>query len=107
MKRRSAIPFSAAMLVVIALCEVSLAADMGIITGSEKGTYYQFGLNLQQLLKDKNFNLSVYPSKGSVENIYAVFQRPGIQLGVVQADVLAFVSRVESNPLLQRIAKKT
>lgn len=22
------------------------AVDMGIITGSEKGTYYQFGLNL-------------------------------------------------------------
>ena len=92
---------------VMAMAGVSSAADMGIVTGSEKGTYYQFGLNLQQLVKDRNINLNVYTSKGSIENIYAVFQRPGVQLGIVQADVLAFVSRVESNPILQRIAKKT
>ena len=107
MKRRSAMLFSAVISAVIAIGGVSLAADMGIVTGSEKGTYFQFGLNLQQLVKDRNITLTVYSSKGSVENIYAVFQRPGVQLGIVQADVLAFVSRVESNPLLQRIAKKT
>ncbi len=81
--------------------------DMGIITGSDKGTYYQFGLNLQALVGGRDFALTVYPSKGSVENINAVFQRPGIQLGIVQADVLAFISRVDSNATLQRIAKKT
>jgi len=106
MKRRLGILFSVPWLVAIAT-SASLAADMGIITGSEKGTYYQFGLNIQQLIKPKDFNLSVYSSKGSVENVYAVFQRPGVQLGIVQADVLAFVARVETNPTLQRIAKKT
>ena len=82
-------------------------ADLGIITGSEKGTYYQFGLNLQQLLKSKAIPLNVFPSKGSIENVYAVYQRPGVQLGIVQADVLAFIARVDTNPVLQRIAKKT
>jgi len=27
---------------------VSAAQDMGLITGSDKGTYYQFGLDLQK-----------------------------------------------------------
>jgi len=82
------------------------AADMGIVTGSEKGTYYQFGLNLQRLMKSNGINLTVSPSKGSVENVFAVYQRPATQLGIVQSDVLAFVARVETDPVLQRIAKK-
>jgi TRAP transporter TAXI family solute receptor len=81
-------------------------ADMGIVTGSEKGTYYQFGLNLQRLMKSNGINLTVSPSKGSVENVFAVYQRPATQLGIVQSDVLAFVARVETDPVLQRIAKK-
>ena len=84
----------------------SSAADMGIVTGSEKGTYYQFGLNLQRLVKSHGINLTVSPSKGSVENVFAVYQRPATQLGIVQSDVLAFVARVETDPVLQRIAKK-
>ena len=81
--------------------------DVGLITGGEKGTYYRFGLDLQKLMKTRGFNLTVHPSRGSVENIYAVYQRPGVQLGIVQSDVLAFVSRVETDPVLKLIAKKT
>jgi TRAP transporter TAXI family solute receptor len=84
----------------------SSAADMGMVTGSEKGTYYQFGLNLQRLVKPHGINLTVSPSKGSVENVFAVYQRPATQLGIVQSDVLAFVAKVETDPVLQRIAKK-
>jgi uncharacterized protein len=84
----------------------ALAADLGVITGSERGTYYQFGLNLQALAKEKGTKLNVYPSKGSVENIYAVYQRPGVPMGIVQSDVLAFVSRVQTDPVLKQIAKK-
>jgi uncharacterized protein len=84
----------------------AVAADMGIITGSEKGTYYQFGLNLQKLMKPNGINVAVAPSKGSVENVFAVYQRPATQLGIVQSDVLAFVARVETDPVLKRIAKK-
>ncbi|HEB69171.1 MAG TPA: TAXI family TRAP transporter solute-binding subunit [Desulfobulbus sp.] len=85
---------------------VSYAATMGIVTGSTKGTYYQFGLNLAQLLKQHDITLKVSPSNGSVENVYAVFKRPNTQLGIVQADVLAFVSRVQTDPVLRKIARK-
>jgi uncharacterized protein len=99
--------FGAALLFVVGLTRIAAGAEMGIITGGEKGTYYQFGLNLQALVKPRDIALTVYPSRGSIENIYAVYQRPGVQLGIVQSDVLAFVARVQSDPVLQRIAKKT
>lgn len=95
-----------ALLGLLALPAVVSAADMGLITGGEKGTYYQFGLNLQKLVKPAGINLTVHNSKGSVENIFAVYQRPGVQLGIVQADVLAFVARVQTDPALKRIARK-
>jgi uncharacterized protein len=93
------------LLVAASLCPA--AEDMGIITGGDKGTYYQFGLDLQKLTKPTGVNLMVHTSKGSIENIFAVYQRPGVQMGIVQSDVLAFVARVQSDPVLTRIAKKT
>jgi uncharacterized protein len=81
--------------------------EMGIVTGGPAGTYYQFGLNLQALGNQNGIDLRVDNSNGSIENIYAVYQRPKTQLGIVQSDVLAFVSRVQSNPVLQGIARKT
>ncbi|PYN46457.1 MAG: hypothetical protein DMD95_06340 [Candidatus Rokuibacteriota bacterium] len=49
--------------------------DLGIITGSEKGTYYQVGLNLKTLVRRHGINMTVATSKGSAENIFAVYQR--------------------------------
>ncbi len=97
----------ALLLILIAASMCPAAEEMGLITGGEKGTYYQFGLDLQKLMKPAGVNLTVHNSKGSIENIFAVYQRPGVQMGIVQSDVLAFVARVQSDPVLSRIAKKT
>ena len=102
------ITWSLALVLVFAWAGQSAAVeDMGLITGSDKGTYYQFGLDLQKLVKPAGINLTVHTSKGSIENVYAVYQRPGVPMGIVQSDVLAFVSRVQTDQTLQRIAKKT
>lgn len=82
------------------------ATHMGVITGSKKGTYYQFGLNIGKLVMADNINMDAYNSAGSVENIFAVYKRPRTQLGIVQSDVLAFVSKVQTDETLKRIAKK-
>ena len=95
------------LLVLLPVAGAQAATELGIITGGDKGTYYQFGLDLQRLAKDRGFDLAVHPSRGSIENIYAVYQRPATQLGIVQSDVLAFVARVQTDPTLKRIAKKT
>jgi TRAP transporter TAXI family solute receptor len=109
--------FSLTLLLMFAWTGISLAADpkpdpkadnkMGIITGGEKGTYYQFGLDLQKLMRLSEITLNVVNSKGSIENVFAVYQRPGIQLGIVQSDVLAFISRLQTDQNLIKIAKKT
>lgn len=80
--------------------------EMGMVTGGPKGTYYQFGLNLEELAKKSGIKLRVDNSNGSVENIYAVFKRPHTQLGIVQSDVLAFVAKVQTDPVLKKIARK-
>jgi TRAP transporter TAXI family solute receptor len=80
--------------------------ELGIITGKEKGTYYQFGLNLKELVEQDGLKLTVHPSNGSVENVYAVYKRPGVQLGIVQSDVLAFVAKAQANETLKAIAQK-
>lgn len=80
--------------------------SMGVITGGKKGTYFQFGLNLKDLVVLNHINMAVYNSAGSVENIYAVYKRPRTQLGIVQSDVLAFVAKVQTDATLKRIAKK-
>jgi TRAP transporter solute receptor, TAXI family len=99
--------FLVVLLLVVGADVAHAAGELGLTTGGERGTYYQFGLNLQKLVKDKGIDLSVHTSKGSIENIYAVYQKPNTQMGIVQSDVLAFVARVQSDPVLKRIAKKT
>lgn len=101
---------ASAIVLVLALTAVfsgvSHAAEMGLITGMGKGTYYQFGLDLQEVMGQNGIRLNVYPSSGSIENIYAVFNRPGVQLGIVQSDALAFLARVQTNEALRHIAGK-
>ena len=103
----SRITLACLILILVATGSAGAANELGIITGSERGTYYQFGLNLQRLGKQTGVDVSVATSKGSIENVFAVYQKPNTQLGIVQSDVLAFVARVQSDPVLKRIAKKT
>jgi TRAP transporter TAXI family solute receptor len=85
----------------------AIAQDMGIVTGSKRGTYYQFGLNMSELVKSKGVRLRVDESQGSIQNVFAVFKAPDTQMGIVQSDVLAFVAKIQTDPILQRIAAKT
>ena len=93
----------------LVICSYAISAasatELGLITGGEGGTYHRFGLDLKKLVKADGINLTVLPSKGSVENIFAVYQRPGADLGIVQSDVLAFVGELPSNTALTHIAR--
>jgi len=106
MKKKSLV-ICTVLIIVLSLASISFGVDLGIMTGGVKGTYYQFGLNLKELVKSKDIRLRVDNSTGSIENLFAVYQRPYTQMGIVQSDVLAFVSRLQSDPTLKRIASKT
>jgi TRAP transporter TAXI family solute receptor len=94
------------MIVGISFAESDGLVPMGMVTGGPTGTYYQFGLNLERLVDEKGIKLTVANSKGSVENVFAVYKRPNTQMGIVQSDVLAFVAKVQTDPVLKKIAKK-
>jgi uncharacterized protein len=79
---------------------------LGMITGGEETTAYRVGSDIAALVEAHDIHLTVYPSRGAVENIHALYQRPGNHLGLVAADVLAFVARVDSDPRLKLIANK-
>jgi TRAP transporter TAXI family solute receptor len=49
----------------------------------------------------------VFDSAGSVQNVYAVYKAPGVQLGIVQSDVLAFITKIQTDAALMRVAGKT
>ncbi len=96
-----------AILFWVGMSGISSAVDLGVMTGSKKGTYFQFGLNMMEIAQKYGFDLHVYNSRGSVENVYAVYKRPKTQMGIVQSDVLAFVLKIKSNATLKHIARKT
>ena len=102
---RAVVPALATILVAASLAGVAASTDLGLITGGEGGTYYQFGHDLKRLLRANGINLTVHPSNGAVDNIYAVSQRPGVQLAIVQSDVLTFVADQQANPTIARIAQ--
>ena len=98
---------------VLVLCAATLlvgaamaaANDLGLTTGGEGGTYYHIGQDLKRLLRPHGINVAVHPSNGAVDNIYAVAQRPGVQLAIVQSDVLTFVADQQTNPAIARLAQ--
>ncbi len=67
-------------------------AELGLKTGSTKGTYYQFGRDLSLLSKGYGLDLDVITSKGSVENLIGILTDDEVQLAIVQHDVMAFIT---------------
>jgi TRAP transporter TAXI family solute receptor len=81
------------------------AVDVTIMTGPPGGTYHRLGQDIGRLLRERGFSVTVEPSNGSVDNVAAIAQRPGIPLGIVQSDVMAFVAELRDNPDTARIAQ--
>ncbi len=67
---------------------------VGIISGGVDGTYIRIASDLATVL-DKRGNLGVLPviGKGSIQNITDILYLKGIDIGIVQSDVLAHIKR--------------
>ena len=89
----------------------SAAADdflAQIMTGSSTGTYIKFGKQISDLVGEKaNMSLGVRESEGSLQNIEAVFQEKNVQLGIVQNDVLRFLTATRGNAAARRMQRLT
>lgn len=71
-----------------------LAGTLGIATGRETGTYYRFGEDMKRVAATENIDVKVYPSKGSFQNLVAIYERSNLHLAISQADVLFFLDRL-------------
>src|SRR5688572_6224158 len=79
---------------------------VGIITGSITGTYSRIATDLSAVLDSGN-ELRVLPiiGKGSVQNITDILYLRGIDVGIVQSDVLQYIRETGSYPdISSRIA---
>jgi TRAP transporter TAXI family solute receptor len=85
------------------------AGTVGIIAGGVDGTYIRFAADLASVLDDGELRVLAIIGKGSVQNISDIMLVRGIDIGIVQADALAFARRNRLLPgvetLIQYIAK--
>ncbi|MCB1477522.1 MAG: TAXI family TRAP transporter solute-binding subunit [Tepidamorphaceae bacterium] len=82
---------------------ISQTVETNMMTGGPKGTYIQIGRDIAALSRECGRNLVVQESAGSLENLIAVKKRTFTQFGIVQSDVLEYVSTYAgSDPDLAR-----
>jgi TRAP transporter TAXI family solute receptor len=82
------------------------AANQGtvsIISGGIGGTYIRIATDLAAVL-DAGENLRILPiaGKGSMQNIHDILYLKGIDLGIVQSDVLAYIKRERLYPGIEQ-----
>jgi len=59
------------------------------------------------MVKSRGIKLNVFDSAGSVQNVYAVYKTSGVQLGIVQVGCAAFISKIQTDAALTKVAGKT
>jgi TRAP transporter TAXI family solute receptor len=62
--------------------------DVGMMTGGVKGTYIKFGVDCMDMMKRRNILVRPIVSYGSELNLIALKRSRGVDLAIVQADVL-------------------
>src|SRR3954451_17599867 len=77
-----------------ALRNAATAGTVGIVSGGVDGTYVRIAADLAAVLDDGD-RLRVLPiiGKGSVRNLLDVIFVRGVDIGIVQSDVLAYAKR--------------
>ncbi|MDE3059963.1 MAG: TAXI family TRAP transporter solute-binding subunit [Pseudomonadota bacterium] len=67
-----------------------------LVTGPKTGTYYAFGKDIAQAAAKAGIRIDVKASEGSIDNIKRLNGSENAALGIVQSDVLGFLSRSKS-----------
>jgi TRAP transporter TAXI family solute receptor len=70
--------------------------ELNLVTGAASGTDAAFGRDIAAIGATCGLELNVRESVGSLENVFAVRDRPVTQLGFVQSDVLEYLRTYEA-----------
>lgn len=84
---------------------VRAAEKLGMVTGPATGTYIKFGEDIAKVAAKKDVILEVKESRGSIDNIKRISSAENASLGIVQSDVLGYLSRI-NDPELTKIAER-
>src|ERR1700730_1922140 len=84
----------------------AFAQQMGIVTGSASGTYIKIGEDIKTIAEPSGIALQVLESAGSIQNVFDVRKKRGVQLGIVQSDVLEYIRDISDDRELKAIAAK-
>jgi uncharacterized protein len=77
---------------------------VGIVSGGVGGTYVQIANDLANVLDDAEGTIRVLPiiGKGSIQNIVDILYLKGVDIGIVQSDVLTYLRRNNQFPGIER-----
>lgn len=95
----AALPLTAAMAQAQAPSAAPQPADVnentvGIVTGTVSGTYIQFASDLSNVLDSPGkLRILAVLGKGSMQNVDDILHVRGIDLGIVQSDVLTYIKK--------------
>jgi len=95
--------FAAALL--LASFPVFAEEPLGIVTGPKTGTYFAFGKDIAQAAGKHGLDVDIKSSEGSIDNIKRINSSENAAIGIVQSDVLGFLSR-SKNPDSIKMASK-
>jgi len=96
----------ASLLFLAATASAGFAQQMGIVTGAATGTYIKIGEDIKKIAEPSGITLSVMESAGSIQNVFDVRKKRGVQLGIVQSDVLDYIRDISDDQELKSIAAK-
>jgi len=86
------------------LCVSHVGAEsIGMVTGSNTGTYIRFRRDIAKVAQSVGLDILVKESEGSIDNIHRLVSAENAALGIVQSDVLGFLSR-STDAQVRRIA---
>jgi uncharacterized protein len=92
--------------VIVLAMSLSAAPQMGIVTGNVTGTYIKIGEDIKRIAEPSHISLQVFESAGSIQNVFDVRRKRGVQLGIVQSDVLDYIRDISDDNELKTIAAK-
>jgi uncharacterized protein len=75
---------------------------VGIVSGGVAGTYVQFANDLAAVLDGDKLRILPILGKGSIQNVIDILYLRGVDVGIVQSDVLAYLRRDGQFPGLER-----
>jgi TRAP transporter TAXI family solute receptor len=80
------------------------AGTVGIVAGGVDGTYIRIAADLAAVLDDSDrLRVIAMLGRGSVQNIADIMVLRGVDLGIVQSDVLAYARRERLFPSVERL----